>query len=94
MPYILVRHKVRDYDTWIAGFDAHSSARLRGGSRGGQVFRNSDDPNEVFVLLDWDTKENAIQFSASEDLRTVMAEVGVVEPPDIYFLDESAKPDS
>lgn len=92
MAYILVRHKVQDYATWKPGFDDHASTREASGSKGGFVFRNTDDPNEVVVLLEWDDLEKARRFSQSDDLREKMQEVGVVDQPDVYFLDEADRP--
>ena len=92
MAYVLVRHKVQDYDSWKPGFDDHGTAREAGGSKGGVVFRNADNTNEVLVLLEWDSVENARSFVQSDDLKEKMQEVGVVDQPDIYFLDEADRP--
>jgi heme-degrading monooxygenase HmoA len=86
MPYLLVRHKVIDYERWKSAFDAHSLIRQANGSRGGQVFRNAADPNELVLLLEWDVLERARQFVQSEELRQVMQQAGVVDHPTICFL--------
>ena len=86
MPYLLIRHKVMDYEQWKSAFDAHCVTRQANGSRGGQLFRSADDPNELILLLEWDVMEKARQFAQSEDLRAVMQQAGVVERPTIYFL--------
>jgi heme-degrading monooxygenase HmoA len=86
MPYFLVRHKVADYEQWKPGFDDHGVTRQANGSRGGQLFRNASDPNEIIVLFEWDDLEKARQFAQSEDLRETMQRFGVVDQPDIYFL--------
>jgi heme-degrading monooxygenase HmoA len=86
MPYLLVRHKVTDYEKWKSAFDAHSLTRQANGSRGGQLFRNATEPNELIVLLEWHDLEKARQFAHSEDLREVMQQAGVVDHIDIYFL--------
>ena len=86
MPYLLVRHKVTDYEKWKSAFDAHSVTRQANGSRGGQLFRNASDPNEVIMLLEWDVLETARQFVQSEELREVMQQAGVIDDPTIYFL--------
>ena len=86
MPYLLVRHKVTEYVNWKSVFDAHCVTRQANGSRGGQLFRNASDSNELVVLLEWDNLEKARQFAQSEDLREVMQRAGVVDQPDIYFL--------
>ena len=88
MAYLLVRHKVKDFSKWKSGFDAHGATRKKSGSKGGHLFRNAEDPNEVIILFRWDNLENARKFTGSEDLKQVMEKVGVIDKPDIYFLDE------
>ncbi len=53
-------------------FDQRSATRQASGSRGGQLFRNANDPNELGILLDWEDLEQARQFAQSEDLRQAM----------------------
>ena len=91
MSYFLVRAKVEDYEKWKPGFDEHSATRQERGSKGGRLFRNADDPNEVTIVLAWDNLENARQFAQSEELREAMQRHGVVDQPDIYFLEEVEK---
>ena len=88
MPYLLIRHKIANYEMWKPGFDAHSATRQASGSKGGQLFRNASDPNEMVVLLKWDDLEKARQFTQSDELREVMQRLGVIDHPDIYFLEE------
>ena len=88
MPVVLVRHKLQDYDAWKPGFDQHGSTRQASGSRGGRLFRNADDPNETFILLEWDGLEKARDFAQSDDLRETMQRLGVADQPDVYFLEE------
>ena len=56
---------------------------------GTQVFRSAENPNEVVILLEWDSLENARRFTQSDDLRAAMQRAGVTGPPDIYFLEEA-----
>ena len=87
MPYITIRHKVKDYDAWKPEFDAHGATRAAAGCKGGHLLRSADDPNEVVIFFEWDTMENARQFLGSPELREVMERAGVVDQPDIYFLE-------
>ena len=87
VPYVIVKYKVADYARWKPIFDADGANRQAGGSKGGQLFRSADDPNEVVMLFEWDL-EKARQFSQSEELRAKMQEAGVLGPPDFYFLEE------
>jgi heme-degrading monooxygenase HmoA len=89
MPYLLVRHKVEDYQRWKPVFDHdHGAARARSGSMGGRILRNADDPNELLILLEWDSLENARRFADADDLREAMQRAGVADQPDVYFLEE------
>ena len=87
-PHTLVRHKVKDFDTWKQGFDASADLRRSHGAEKGHLFRNADNPDEVFILLHWDDMASARAFSHSEELREAMEESGVVGRPDVFFLDE------
>ena len=86
MPYLLIRQKVTDYEKWKSAFDAHSVIRQANGSRGGQLFRNAADPNELVVLLEWDVLGRARQFAQSEEWREMIQRAGVVDHPGISFL--------
>ena len=87
MPYVITIHKVADYARWRLVFDADSANRQAGGSRGGQLFRSADDPDEVIMLFEWDL-EKARQFIQTDELRAKMQEGGVLGLPESYFLVE------
>ena len=63
MPYVLVRHTVEDYDKWKPLFDGHADARSAAGSLGGQLMRSAENPNDITVMFEWDTMENAMQIT-------------------------------
>jgi len=88
MPYILVRHQVEDYAKWRPVFDEHGTTRQASGSKGGRLFRNAHNPNELIILLEWNDLEGLQQFAQSEDLRAAMQRAGVADQPDVYFLEE------
>lgn len=88
MVHLLVKHTVEDHDEWKPIFDRHASVRIEHGSQGYQLFNVSGDPNEIVILLDWDSVENAQAFIEESDLREVMEEAGVVGEPEFYFLDD------
>jgi hypothetical protein len=89
MPYLLIRHKVKDYETWKPLFDEHSNARGSYGSKGGPLFRSADDPTEVVVLLEVDDLDRARAFTQDPDLRETMQRAGVTDQPDLYFLEQA-----
>ena len=93
MAYVLVRHKVADYNSWRPYFDGPGAALHKGGTLGGHVLNTSGDPNELWVLLEWDSEENARRFMASPELHSAMRDSGVTDTPDIVYLSELPKPD-
>jgi heme-degrading monooxygenase HmoA len=91
MVQFLVRHKVKDYAKWKSAFDEHGAIRKANGSKGGRLFRSEKDPNEVFILFEWDDFGKAHQFAESEDLRKTMERAGAIGKPDLYILNEIEK---
>ena len=84
--FMLIRHKVRDFKSWKAGYDAHQPKRVEAGLTEKYLLRGSDDPNEVVALFEAQDLSRAKAFATSAELREKMEEVGVVGKPDIYFL--------
>ena len=62
MAYLLIRHKTRDYATWKAAFDAFNETRRASGEKSYQIFHPDDDPNNLWLLFEWDNLENARAF--------------------------------
>lgn len=91
MPHMLVHHKVRDFAIWKPFFDRHEITRKANGSKGAQVFQSAADPDEVFIIFEWDSVENAEKFSTSDDLKKNMEQAGVIEMLDIHILNEVSK---
>jgi hypothetical protein len=92
MPYLLIRHKVEDYAKWKPVFDDHGSTREAAGSKGGYVFRNANDGNEIVILLEIDDIDRCRQLVESEDLKEAMQRSGVADAPDVYYLEEADRP--
>jgi len=86
MAHILVRYKVKDFAMWRKIFQEHAAFRKQQGSQGSRVLQNADDPNDVAILLDWDTMEKARAFTESRNLIETMERAGVTGPPEITFL--------
>jgi hypothetical protein len=69
MAYLLIHHKVSDYRHFKSVFDDDAERRRRAGSRGGQLFRSAENPNELVALFVWDNAERARGFARSYELR-------------------------
>ncbi len=92
MPFVLVRHNIENWAAWKTVFDEHGATREAKGCKGGQVFRNADDPKEVTILLSWDGTDRARAFAKSTDLKRVMKRAGVIGTPEVSILDEAGRP--
>jgi len=84
--YLLVRHKVRDFETWKSAYDAHRPKRDQAGLTEEHLLRGASDANEVILLFRAADIGRAKAFAESNDLRDTMAKAGVIDRADIYFL--------
>jgi hypothetical protein len=58
MAFIVTRINVRDYDAWKPMFDKDDPGARRS-AKGHSVLRGVDDPNEVFVVVQFATVDEA-----------------------------------
>lgn len=86
---VIVQHKVRDYDTWKSVFDEHQAVRTRHGATGHELYRGLEDPNEVTIVNQFPSKEQAEAFAADPSLKEAMERGGVVSEPRITWAQET-----
>ena len=61
--FIITRIQVGDYDTWRSMFD-QDQPRARAKATSVRVFRRLDDRNHVFVLIEFESAEDAEEARA------------------------------
>ena len=88
MATMLVQHKVMDYDEWRKVYDSVADLRSSNGEISDQIYRDDSDPNNLTLLFEWDSMENAKQYAQSPELKAAMEKAGVDGPPTIFFLEE------
>jgi len=89
MAHIIVRQKVSDYGKWRSAFDEAIKMRKDAGELSSRVFRMADDPNNLLLFQEWNSVDNAAKFVQSTELKEAMQQTGVLEQPDVYFLNEA-----
>ena len=89
MVHVLVHHKVADFNRWKEAFDTHIIARKRAGQIGFHVFHNMEDARDLFLLLDWESVDQAKKFMSSGELRERMQQAGVEGIPEIQYLEDA-----
>jgi len=87
---LIVRHEVRDFDTWKRAFDAHTSARNEAGLVGHAVNRSRQNPNVVILYLQAHSRDALEAFAGSTELAQAMQLAGVIGKPDFTFVQGEA----
>lgn len=82
---MFIRHSVADFANWKLAYEAFDEERSAMGVIGDAVFQSADDPNEVTVWHDFESRESANAFRASTRLREVMSAGGVAGESTIWF---------
>jgi quinol monooxygenase YgiN len=84
--WVLVSHKVKDFDAWVKVFDAEGSAtRAANGLVDVVLARGIDDPNLVHLVFDITDMAKAKARMSSPDLKKIMMGAGVEGAPKIEF---------
>jgi heme-degrading monooxygenase HmoA len=84
MASVVRRSRVEDYGRWKTVYQAGEAARQAAGWRDLQVFRNSDDPNEIVILTEVDDLERARAYAESEEVRRRQRASGLLETTYYY----------
>lgn len=79
----IITHKVKDFSKWLAGYEAHDSARLANGLHNYVIGRGVTDTNMVLIALKADDVAKAKAFSKDPGLKAAMQKAGVTGQPEI-----------
>lgn len=87
MVTLMLELTVDDFGAWKSRRDALADVRDEYGERHARIYRVADEPNEVVVLMEWESLEAARAFNESaaflegmEEADFVEEEVTVLEP--------------
>jgi heme-degrading monooxygenase HmoA len=91
MAHALGRVRIGDFDQFVETFTGRGKdKRTELGSRGATVFRSTEDPNELFIVFDWD-REDIERFLADAEAQEIMREAGLQGPPEFTFIEHHAE---
>jgi hypothetical protein len=66
MPILHIEHQVADFDTWKRNaFDADPLGRVKSGVRHHRIARSTEDPNHVFIELEFSSMPEAEAMHAA-----------------------------
>lgn len=84
----IIRHRVRDFEEFRQAFIAHAPFRKAAGCKGSSLMQMEDDPNNIVVMLEFDTPANFQAFGDDPAQQQVMESAGVLESPRVYALSD------
>jgi hypothetical protein len=59
VPFLYTRERVQEYARWRNVFDTLTDAKLKRGFVSTQVFQDSADANEIIILENWNSLDDA-----------------------------------
>jgi hypothetical protein len=88
MHYVLLHHTVADYREFKAVYDGDIPHRHRRGSLSSRLFRTAGNPNDLYMLFEFDDAEKAHTFAAGGELMDAMHWASVTGKPELVVLEE------
>jgi heme-degrading monooxygenase HmoA len=88
MAHVIVKISLEDFDKWKTVFDEYAEVRKRNGVIDSQVFRNSENPQEVLIFYEWDNLDHAWDFFGSAQNQKRLKEAGLQGIPKTFVLTE------
>jgi hypothetical protein len=82
---VMIKHKVKDWDTWKKAFDEHKQSRVDAGLTDRVVSYAIGDTHMVGLVFAVSDMSKAKAFMNSKDLADKMKAGGVEGPPSIFF---------
>ena len=86
MNYLLVHHRVQNFQKWKMVYDEHLPKRQAAGVKEKNLWHADADPNDVILLFEANDLPKARAFAESDDLAQIMAKAGVIGKPDVTYL--------
>ena len=88
MTALLCRNRVEDFNNWKRIFDSHAPAHRAAGMHLKSLWRESEDPNNVFFLFELTDAEKARAFLKAPPAREAAQASGVVDG-EYHFLESA-----
>ena len=85
---MLCRNKVADFSKWKAVFDSHAGAHKQAGLIRENLWRERDDPGNVFFIFRVEDLAKAKAFISSDDAAAAGKASGVIEG-NYWFLNDA-----
>jgi len=88
--FMLCRNRVSDFEKWKAVFDAHTQAQRDAGLKLVNMWREIDEPNNVFFVLEVMDEGRAREFVSTPDALKAGEVSGVIDG-ESHFVESVAR---
>ena len=92
MPLMISRRRLEagEFDAWEVRFKGRAATRHAAGCRGVRYFRGLDDPDQVTIIFDWETREAGKAFidAMLVQFPNLNRDAGVPGGSDYMFVEE------
>jgi len=85
----IVAHHVDNYDEWHQVFKEHGEVRRQHGAQVHIINRGIADPNQIVVVNEFATVEQARAFMADPSLPAAMERAGLDSEPTVYLVEQA-----
>lgn len=89
--YVMVHHKVGDYNKWKQLFDGDQGLLEQSGFKKYGLYKGLSDPNDLVVFCEITDVNKVKEFMTSERSVQKMKDATVIGTPELVFLDRIEK---
>ena len=87
MAKLFIRHRVADFGKWKIVYDDNEATRIKYGAKKADVFTSTKNPNEIIVVTEWGSKEQAKKFVESSALSDAFKRAGLLGAPEVTYAE-------
>ena len=87
----LAQVSIEDLAKFVSVFATRGAAkRAEHGSHGAQILGSAEDPSQVYVLIDWASREDFESFRSDPEVPPTMKSGGALQPPKFTIVNRVA----
>ncbi len=88
---IILKRRLNNYDQWKKLVSEYDGMRKQYGSKGAHAYRSAKDPNEVYLVFEWDDSMPYQRYMDLPEVKKALADSGtteVIEVSKSFYLEE------
>lgn len=76
---IIIKRTLKDYDSWKKVVSENTGLRGQYGSKGARVYRSAKNPDEVYLVFEWDDSKPFANYMDRPDVKQAFEDTGTLE---------------